>query len=105
MNHVLGGPPPPDPKSIRACLTAELARAFDGEWEFVLDQAKQSQDLRPVHDLLAKWRHIAFAELKDPGVYDQAMATATHALATSQAPEGSATAEEVEALLRARRCG
>jgi uncharacterized protein DUF6247 len=46
-----------------------VAAEFDREWEIVLDQAKRDQDLEPVHDLLAKWRHFAYAELKAPGTY------------------------------------
>jgi hypothetical protein len=39
-------PPPPDPQAIRACLTPDVAAAFDAEWEFVLDEAKQAKDPR-----------------------------------------------------------
>lgn len=35
----------------------------------MLEEAKQSKDLAEVHDLLGKWRHFAYAELKEPGRY------------------------------------
>jgi hypothetical protein len=62
-------PPPLDPLAIRACLTPEVAAEFDAEWDIVLDKAKQSKDLAPVHALLHKWRHFAYSEMKDPGCY------------------------------------
>lgn len=78
-------PPPPDPVAIRACLTPGVA----AEWNIVLDKAKQSKDLAPVHALLAKWRHFAYAELKDPGSYFRLLATAARTLATGEAPAGA----------------
>jgi hypothetical protein len=62
-------PPPPEPQAIRACLTPDVAAEFDREWEIVLERAKQAKDLAPVHDLLHKWRHFAYSELKEPGTY------------------------------------
>ena len=62
-------PPQPEPQAVRACLTPDVAAEFDAEWEIVLDKAKASKDLAPVHELLAKWRHFAYAELRDPGSY------------------------------------
>lgn len=95
-------PPPPDPVAIRACLTPDVAAEFDAEWDIVLDQAKQSKDLAPVHALLAKWRHFAYAELKDPGSYFRVLATAARTLATGEAPAGSVSGDEVKALIRKR---
>jgi len=79
--------PPPEPRAIRACLTPDVAAEFDREWEIVLDQAKRDQDLEPVHDLLAKWRHFAYAELKAPGTYFRVLATAAQTLVTGQRAE------------------
>lgn len=94
--------PPPDPQAIRACLTPDVAAEFDAEWEIVLDRAKASKDLAPVHELLAKWRHFAYAELKDPGSYFRLLATAARTLATGQASAGSISGEEMKALIRQR---
>ena len=91
-----------DPVAIRACLTPDVAVEFDAEWEIVLDKAKQSKDLASVHDLLAKWRHVAYAELKDPGSYFRLLATAARTLATGEAPAGSVSGDEVKALIRER---
>jgi len=88
-------PPPPDPQAVRACLTPDVAAEFDAEWEIVLDKAKASKDLAPVHELLAKWRHFAYAELKDPGSYFRL-------LATGQAPAGSISGDGMKALIRQR---
>lgn len=95
-------PPPPDPLAIRACLTPDVAAEFDAEWNIVLDKAKQSKDLTPVHALLAKWRHFAYAELKDPGCYFRLLATAARTLATGEAPPGSVSGDEVKDLIRRR---
>lgn len=79
-----------------------MATEFDREWEIVLDQAKRDQDLQPVQDLLAKWRHFAFAELTSPGSYFRVLATAAQALATGQAPAGSVSGDEIKELIRRR---
>ncbi|MGH3684227.1 MAG: DUF6247 family protein [Pseudonocardiaceae bacterium] len=95
-------PPPPDPQAIRACLTPDVAAAFDAEWEFVLDEAKQAKDLAPVREMLHTWRHFAYAELKSPGTYFRMLATAARTLATGKTPEGSISGEEMKALIRQR---
>jgi Family of unknown function (DUF6247) len=95
-------PPVADPVAIRACLTPDVAAEFDREWEIVLDRAKRAKDLAPVHDLLTKWRHFAYAELKDPGSYFRVLATAARTLATGEAPHGSVSGEEIQALIRRR---
>lgn len=48
------------------------------EWEIVLERAKQTKDLAGVHDLLNKWRHLAYSEPKEPGSYYRLLATAAH---------------------------
>lgn len=98
----LTGPPPADPKAIRACLTPRVAAEFDTEWNIVLDRAKQAMDLAPIHKLLNKWRHLAYAELKDPGSYFRLVATAEHTLATGQAPAGSVSGEDIMARIHRR---
>ena len=94
--------PPPEPRAIRACLTPDVAAEFDREWAAVLEEAKQTQDLAGVHDLLAKWRHFAYAELTAPGSYLRVLATAAHTLATGQPPAGSVSGEEIGELIRRR---
>jgi hypothetical protein len=68
----------------------------------VLDKAKASKDLAPVHELLAKWRHFAYAELRDPGSYFRLLATAARTLATGQALAGSISGDGMKALIRQR---
>ncbi len=99
-----GGPVPPaaEPVAIRACLTPDVAAEFDREWEIVLERAKQTKDLAGVHDLLNKWRHLAYAELKEPGSYYHLLATAAHTLATGKAPTGSVSGDDMKALIRQR---
>ncbi len=94
--------PAREPVSIRACLTPDVAAEFDREWEIVLERAKQTKDLAGVHDLLNKWRHLAYAELREPGSYYRLLATAAHTLATGEAPPGSVSGEEMKALIRQR---
>jgi hypothetical protein len=70
----------------------------------VLDKAKQSKDLAPIHALLHKWRHFAYSEMKDPGCYFRLLATAERTLATGEAPPGSVSGDEVKDLI-GRRLG
>jgi hypothetical protein len=100
QNHPV--PPPAEPKAIRACLTPDVVVEFDREWDIVLDQAKRDKDLAPVQDLLVKWRHLAYAELTEPGSYFRVLATAEHTLATGQAPPGSVSGDEITAMIQRR---
>ena len=95
-------PPPADPQAIRACLTPRVAAEFDAEWDIVLERAKQTKDLTPIHDMLNKWRLFAYAELKDPGSYFRLLATAAHTLATGEAPAGSLSSDEIKARVSER---
>lgn len=79
-----------------------MAVEFDREWEIVLECAKQTKDLAGVHDLLNKWRHLAYAELTESGCYFRLLATAAHTLATGTAPLGSVSGEDMKALIRQR---
>jgi hypothetical protein len=88
--------------AIRACLTPGVAAEFDAEWEIVLEQAKHTKDLAQVHDLLQKWRHVAYAEMTDPGSYFRLLSTAARTLATGEAPAGSVSGDEIKALIRKR---
>ncbi len=79
--------PPPEPIAIRSCLTPDLVAEFDAEWEAVLDAAKHSKELAGVQSLLSKWRHIAFAELKDPGSHQRLLAKAEQIIRTGANPD------------------
>lgn len=94
--------PAPEPRAIRACLTTDVAAEFDREWDVVLDQARRDQDLEPVRDLLAKWRHFAYAELKAPGTYFRVLATAAQTLATGHPPAGSTSGQQIQELIDRR---
>lgn len=94
-------PPPPDPQAIRACLGQALAREFDREWHIVLERAKQSQDLAGVHDLLAKWRHTAYREMREPGSYERMLAKAEQIRRTGHNPDATPF-EDMQALIRQR---
>ena len=91
-----------DPQAIRACLSPVLAAEFDREWEIVLEWAKRSQELVGVHDLLAKWRHTAHLEMRDPGSYHRMLAKAEHILLTGRNPD-AASFEDMQALIQRRR--
>jgi hypothetical protein len=88
-----------DPQAIRACLT--LAAEFDSEWEIVLERAKQSKDLAGVQDLLSKWRHTAYLEMRDPGSYYLMLAKAEQITRTGHNPN-AVSFEDMQALLRQR---
>lgn len=98
-------PPEAEPEAIRACLSQQMRYEFDQEWEFVLEEAKHSHSLAGVAGLLVKWRHIAYAELKDPGTYYRLMAKAEQILATGKAPAGSISGDELKVLLQERLAG
>lgn len=95
-------PPAADPVAIRASLTLDVAAAFVREWEIALERAKQTKDLAGVHDLLNKWRHLAYAELREPGTYFRLLATTAHTLATGEAPAGSVSGADMKDLIRQR---
>lgn len=93
-------PPLPDPQAIRACLSPVLAAEFDSEWDIVLD-AKRSQELAGVHDLLTKWRHIAYLEMRSAGSYSRMLAKAEQIMRTGHNPD-AVPSESMQALLRQR---
>src|SRR6476660_5549932 len=97
------GTPAPraDPVVIRACLSPRLVAEFDAEWESVLEQAKTSKDLAGVHKLLQKWRHLAYAELRDPGSYFRLLAKAEQIMQTGENPTAGSF-EDMQALIRER---
>jgi hypothetical protein len=97
-------PPDADPVAIRACLTPRMVAEFDAEWNIVLDQAKQSKDLAGVRDLLAKWRHFAYAEMRDPGTYFRLLAKAEQIQRTGRNPD-AVPLEDMKALIEQRRRG
>src|ERR1700755_214453 len=94
--------PPADPVAIRACLTPAVAAEFDAEWNVVLEEAKASHSLTEVHQLLARWRITAYAELRDPGSYFRVLAAAAQAQASGKAPAGSVSGEEITELINRR---
>jgi Family of unknown function (DUF6247) len=94
-------PPPPDPQAIRTSLTPALATEFDHEWDIVLERAKQSKDLTEVHDLLTKWRHTAYMEMRDPGSHYRMLAKAEQILRTGRNPD-AAPFEDMQELIRQR---
>lgn len=95
------GPPPSDPRAIRASLTPALGAEFDREWDIVLERAKQSKDLAGVHDLLGKWRHIAYREMCEPGSHDRMLAKAEQILRTGSNPD-AASFEDMQGAIRQR---
>jgi hypothetical protein len=94
-------PPPAEPGAIRACLTGQMLAAFDREWDFVLDEAKQTHNLGGLEQLLLKWRHMAYAELKDPGSYARLTAKAELIRRTGSNPD-AVSIEDVRELIRQR---
>ncbi|HEY4008215.1 MAG TPA: DUF6247 family protein [Pseudonocardia sp.] len=99
-----GAPVPPaaDPEAIRARLSSSLVAEFDREWGIVLERAKQGKTLEPVHSMLAKWRHLAYPELRNPGAYYRLLAQAEQGLRTGRPPEGSVSGGEIKALTSQR---
>ncbi len=94
-------PPEPDPVAIRACLSPRLIAEFDAEWESALEKAKTSKDLAAVRTLLHKWRHLAYAEMRDPGSYLRLLAKAEQILRTGK-NSTAGSFEDMQALIRER---
>jgi len=42
----------------------------------------QARDLADLHELLNKWRHTAYMELRDPGSYDRMLSRAERIMRT-----------------------
>lgn len=66
-----------------------------------MERAKLDKSLAPVHDLLNTWRHIAFAELREPGIHERLLAKAEQIRRTGKNPE-AVPADELEDLIRQR---
>ena len=94
--------PPADAAGIRACLPPDTAAVFDSEWEYVLEEAKQSKDLTAVHDLLHKWRFYALEESRSPGWYTALQTKAERILRTGANP-GAVPWEDMQELVARRR--
>jgi Family of unknown function (DUF6247) len=78
-----------------------VAAVFDVEWESALDAAKAAKNLDEVHELLRKWRHFAYAELREPGWYFGLLAKAERIQRTGTNPD-AVPAEEMQALIARR---
>ena len=96
--------PPAEAAAIRGCLPPDTAAVFDREWEYVLDEAKQSKDLTGVHDLLHKWRFYALEESRSPGWYAALQTKAERILHTGVNP-GAVSWEDMQELVARRRDG
>ena len=75
---------------------------FDGHWEQVLEEAKQSKSLAGVRDLLAQWRHIAYQELRAPGSYARLMTKASAISSMGKPTAGSVAGADIRARISAR---
>ena len=84
-----------------ARLTPALAAEFDSEWDIVLERAKQSKDLAGVHDLLNKWRHTAYMEMRDPGSHYRMLAKAEQIMRTGRNPD-AVRFQDMQELIRQR---
>lgn len=93
--------PDADPVAIRRCLSPHLVAEFDHEWELVLDLAKQTKDLDAVQDFLVKWRHLAYAEMREPGSYFRLLGLAEQIMCTGKNPTAR-SADEMQKLIRER---
>ena len=95
-------PPPSDPQAIRACLTPTLVAEFDREWEIVLDRVKQSKDLADLQELLNKWRHTVYMEMREPGSYYRMLGKAEQILRTGRNPD-AVPSEDMQELIAQRQ--
>jgi hypothetical protein len=68
-------------------LDADARAEFDREREIVLDRVKQSKDLADLHELLNKWRHTAYLEMREPGSYHRMLGKAEQIIRTCGNPD------------------
>lgn len=65
------------------------------------DGQQRSGFLAGVHELLNKWRHTAYLELRDPGAYYRVLAKVEQIMRTGHNPD-AASFEDMQALIRQR---
>lgn len=49
-------------------------------YPFLSDRLCRSKDFADLHEMLNKWRHIAYAEIRDPGLYYRMLSKAEQIL-------------------------
>jgi Family of unknown function (DUF6247) len=79
-----------------------LAAEFDRERRIVLDRVEQSRNLGDLHELLNKWQHIVYMEMREPGSYRRMLAKAERILRTGGNPD-AVPSEQMQALIRERQ--
>lgn len=92
----------PDPATIRSQLPPDVAVVFDREWELVLEDAKRTQDLRSILDLVIKWRFFAHEEAARPGSYFRMLDVAERILAAGSAEAAGIKTYNARAVIESR---
>lgn len=67
----------------------------------MLEKAKVSKELTGVNELLIKWRHVAAAELREPGAYFMLLAKAEQ-IQRAGANPAAGSVEDMRALIEQR---
>jgi len=94
--------PPHSPAEIRASLLPEEADAFDRDYREALKTAAETLNLDELHATLQHWRRIALMTQTDPAAHRRMLAQADETLRTGQLPPGTASLDEVKALIKER---
>ncbi|SDM91659.1 DUF6247 family protein [Allokutzneria albata] len=97
-------PDPPDmsPRAIRAALLPEEVDAFDADYRRALKTAAEALSLDELHGMLEHWHRIARMTQADPAAHRRMLQRADRTLRTGATQPGSASADQVKALIRER---
>lgn len=94
-------PPDTTPRAIRDALIDDERDGFELAYQDAMTEATKTLDLTPVLDVLRNYHRIArLTQRQGPAAHRRLLDQADHARRTGEAPAGSATAEDMRALLR-----
>jgi Family of unknown function (DUF6247) len=96
-------PPDTAPAAIRDALIGQERAEFERAYRAALAEAAETLDLTRVLDVLRNYHRIAWlTQRQGPEAHQRMLDHVEHALRTGEAPPGSASAEDMKALIRKR---
>lgn len=96
-------PPDTSPAAIRDALIDEERAEFERAYQDALAEAAETLDLSRVLDVLRDFHRIAWLTRQQGAeAHRRMLNNVAHAVRTGEAPPGSASAEDVKALIRKR---
>ncbi|MQA63086.1 MAG: hypothetical protein GEU86_16700 [Actinophytocola sp.] len=96
-------PPDTSPAAIRDALIDEERAEFERAYQEAMVEAAETLDLSRVLDVLRDYHRIAWlTQRQGVEAHRRMLKNVAHAIRTGEAPSGSASAEDVKALIRKR---